>query len=248
MPLTPARVLRTFRYAVSFDGVDDYVIVPHSESIMPTQLSVEAWFSLSNFSTYYMRILEKGGSGIGNGYGLELNPMGTKRIRFVIWNSVTGGGIIDSNTIIELNKWLHVIGTLDSDGMRLYVNGVLETSQSNVTIGSTTHDLYIGKWAAGFGNFLNGSIYLIRIYNRALSPSEVEHNYENPDDPVTDGLVLSFYVHPDNIKDIDNDGILEWVDLSGHGNHGKLYGAWLVKLVKEPARVFSPARLLAPAR
>jgi len=86
------------------------------------------------------------------------------------------------------------------------------------------------------------------MYNRALSDEENWWNYENPDDLVADGLVLSLYAHPNNIQDIDNDGILEWIDLSGHGNHAKLYGARLVELVKEPARVLSPARVLAPAR
>jgi hypothetical protein len=60
--------------------------------------------------------------------------------------------------------------------------------------------------------------------------------------------VLWLQAHPDYIKDIDGDGIPEWIDLSGYGNHGKIYGAQLVQLIKTPARLLPPNRVLASAR
>jgi len=53
---------------------------------------------------------------------------------------------------------------------------------------------------------------------------------------------------PQYVKDIDGDGILEWIDLSGYGNHGKIYGAQLVQLIKTPVRALKPVRVLKPAR
>ena len=50
------------------------------------------------------------------------------------------------------------------------------------------------------------------------------------------------------MKDIDGDGVLEWLDLSGFNNHGKIYGAQLVQLIKTPARLLPPNRVLASAR
>jgi len=88
----------------------------------------------------------------------------------------------------------------------------------------------------------------ILIYSRALSDSEVQWNYQYPDNPVRNGLVLWLQAHPDYVKDIDGDGRLEWLDLSGFNNHGKIYGAQLVQLVKTPARALTPARVLKPMR
>jgi hypothetical protein len=76
----------------------------------------------------------------------------------------------------------------------------------------------------------------VLIYSRPLSDSEITWNYSNPDNPIRNGLVLWLQAHPDNIRDIDGDGVLEWLDLSGYGNHGKIYGATLVKLIRDPVR------------
>jgi hypothetical protein len=74
------------------------------------------------------------------------------------------------------------------------------------------------------------------IYSRILSETEISWNYVNPDNPIRNGLVLWLRAHPDYIKDIDGDGVLEWIDLSGFNNHGKIYGATLVKLIRDPVR------------
>jgi hypothetical protein len=60
--------------------------------------------------------------------------------------------------------------------------------------------------------------------------------------------VLWLKADPSYVKDIDGDGVLEWIDLSGFGNHGKIYGAQLVELVKTAKRVLTPVRIPVPAR
>jgi hypothetical protein len=52
-------------------------------------------------------------------------------------------------------------------------------------------------------------------------------NMKTPDDPVRDGLKLYYSVKLRNIRDVDHDGVLEILDLSGYNNHGKIYGAKL---------------------
>ena len=78
--------------------------------------------------------------------------------------------------------------------------------------------------------------FQLLIYSRVLSDSEIAWNYWNPDNPVRNGLVIWLQADPQYIMDIDGDGVLEWVDLSGSGNHGKIYGARLVELIRTPAR------------
>jgi hypothetical protein len=104
----------------------------------------------------------------------------------------------------------------------------------------------IGRYLTGY--YFNGYIAHVLLYSRDLSDSEVQWNYQYPDNPVRNGLVLWLQADPQYVKDVDGDGVLEWVDLSGFNNHGKIYGAQLVQLIKAPARVLTSARVLSPAR
>jgi hypothetical protein len=90
--------------------------------------------------------------------------------------------------------------------------------------------------------------YQLLIYTRDLSDSDIAWNFKYPENPVRNGLYVWLQAGPQYIKDIDGDGVLEWLDLSGFGNHGKIYGAQLVQLVKTPARVLTPSRVLPVAR
>jgi len=90
--------------------------------------------------------------------------------------------------------------------------------------------------------------YQLLIYTRDLADKDIEWNFKNPDNPIRNGLYVWLQAHPDYIKDIDGDGVLEWVDLSGNNNHGKIYGAQLVELVKAVKRVLKPARVLRAVR
>ena len=56
------------------------------------------------------------------------------------------------------------------------------------------------------------------ICSRALSEDEIRHNMVYPWSPVRDGLRVWLFAHPDYVRDIDGDGILEWIDLSGNSN------------------------------
>jgi len=90
--------------------------------------------------------------------------------------------------------------------------------------------------------------YQLLVYTRALSDSEIAWNYNYPDNPVRNGLVVWLQADPAYVKDIDGDGVLEWIDLSGFGNRGKIYGAQLVQLIKPTQRLLTPSRILSVVR
>jgi hypothetical protein len=144
--------------------------------------------------------------------------------------------------------WNQAVLTWNTTQACWYANGVLDACNSDPRTGKRVNytGFYIGK--SYTGNNFQGYISQILVYSRVLSGSEISWNYLYPDNPVKNGLVLWLQADPAYIKDIDNDGILEWIDLSGYGNHGKIYGAQLVQLVKTPARTLTPARILTPAR
>src|SRR5262249_25604503 len=85
---------------------------------------------------------------------------------------------------LPVNTWSHLAGTYDGATMKFYVNGVLVSSraQSGAVTASTgalsiggdqiTHDSGPHYWA--------GLIDEVRIYNRALSATEVQTDMNTP--------------------------------------------------------------------
>mgnify|MGYP000477528826 CR=1 FL=1 len=77
-----------------------------------------------------------------------------------------------------------------------------------------SYDLEIGR-RSGDGYYFDGKIFYVRIYNRILTESEIKYNCNNPQSPVTDGLVLWL--------NFDGGYGDKAYDLSGYGNHGTAY-------------------------
>src|SRR5439155_7658459 len=77
-------------------------------------------------------------------------------------------------TALPVNAWTHLAGTFDGTTVRLYVNGVEVASQAQATsLVNTAETLQIGADKFAGENFA-GRIDEVRIYNRALSPAEIQ--------------------------------------------------------------------------
>jgi len=91
----------------------------------------------------------------------------------------------NSNAVVPLNSWTHIVSTFDAaTGVNIYLNGALLDSSAisqNVTTGGTTTtaggaSTYIGRsWDSNL--YTPMSIGAVRIYNKALSATEVLQNY-----------------------------------------------------------------------
>jgi hydrogenase maturation factor HypE len=96
---------------------------------------------------------------------------------------VRAGGVdvaVAGVTSLPLNAWTHLATTYDGATLRLNVNGVVVHSQaSGGTIQVSTGRLRIGGNAV-WGEWFAGRIDEVRIYNRALSPAEIQANMSLP--------------------------------------------------------------------
>jgi len=73
-------------------------------------------------------------------------------------------------------QWYHIVGTYDGTTQRLYVNGSQVNSAAlSITLKQSSKELMIGGYSTGV--YSNNSIALPRIYNRALTATEVSRNY-----------------------------------------------------------------------
>lgn len=239
MPLLRTRLNNKLDWkTLYFDGVDDYVKVPPYSAM--NEITIE-------FSFYTPTTLGNG-SGIVQSYfhALTNKPFikYDDRIghqRFEIYLATVNGSdtLYVSQTISK--GWYYLVFTYNDPVMRLYLNSTLIGSKTHTYGGaiSSPSSIVLATWndTSGFSEI---SISLIRIYNRALSDSEILWNYYHPDNPIRSGLVL--WLHYDSISGST------WLDKSGNGNDGTIYGATPVEYYKPPYRSLTPSRTLSPTR
>jgi len=180
-------------------------------------------------------------------YRLLTYPAGSVQCAVTFYDSTYLYATIAPWGSVPLSMFTFVAVTYDGTTMKGYVNGApaYSVTINKPLLTGTNYNVYLGYLS---GNRLCGYIYCAMIYNRVLSGTEIARLYSNPDFNPADGLVLWLKAHPDNVRDVDGDGIMEWIDLSGYSNHGKIYGAALTEVVKDPIAVGQPKRILSVVR
>lgn len=246
MPLAPTRVLRTFRYAMYFDGVDDYVLVSNNP-VFSGLNTITVMVFLNWLGSYGQVPVAKHRNVPGyREWMIYISSYAYKWIWHVYDD--TAGAFSEIFGSLPAPRLVHLTGIYNNGYLALYENAkLIGSKETNITVRPTTEPINIGRRGDRIYYF-QGYIYYVMLYTRALSSDEITWNYLYPDNPVRSGLVLWLQADPNNVKDIDGDGVLEWIDLSGNNNHGKVYGATLVELIKTPKRVLAPTRILSPVR
>jgi|GEM_PF-2158561 len=163
-----------FGNALSFDGSDDWVSVSNSDSVNlhgSNEVSIEAWINPSSGGVTWYGIVSKGN---GQQYAITLNSP-NRYIHFET-NQLDGGSCGAANTAsgtIPLDEWSHVVAVYDGSTKKVYINGIERASVScSYRFASNTEALRIGQ--GNNGEYFKGLIDEVRIYNRALTQSEIQ--------------------------------------------------------------------------
>ena len=89
---------------------------------------------------------------------------------------------IDSTVTVTDGAWHHIVGVYDGTSLMIYVDGVLSGSSAlaGETLSSTSSVVEVGGNCNGVGSLnWDGSIDEARVYNRALSASEIKALYSS---------------------------------------------------------------------
>jgi hypothetical protein len=162
--------------ALSFDGVDDYVGIPHSNSLdLVNAFTVSVWVKYNTLSQAEV-ILWKG-TGYDPTYGL-----GTIAAEngFRYWWTKSGVRYSSNLIPIQAGIWNYIVFTYDGSIMKCYLNGVDRNVNNSVSapLDSFAQSLLIGKRLISEYVPFNGLIDEVRIYNRALSADEIKVLYD----------------------------------------------------------------------
>ncbi|MBN1516614.1 tandem-95 repeat protein [Candidatus Sumerlaeota bacterium] len=161
--------------AIELDASDDYVTLPAGVASY-WDITVAAWVYW-NGGGDWQRIFDFGNN--TNEYMLLTPSSGGNTLRFAITTGSYGSEQLMETSQLATGQWVHVVVTLEGDTGTLYVNGSPAASNSSMTINPEDFDPavnYIGRSQYSDPLF-NGMIDEFRIYNYALSATEVADLY-----------------------------------------------------------------------
>ena len=97
-----------------------------------------------------------------------------RKLHFSVNDWSRNEGLNESATI-NANEWHHVAAVYNGSVMQLYIDGKLDATQPwNDGIGKNDSEVFIGDNAQQPGRCFDGLIDDVRIYNYALSESQIK--------------------------------------------------------------------------
>lgn len=163
----------------SFDGAGDYISLPSGFSDFTNGITISVWAkptAASNFA----RFIDFGtGQGANN---ILFYRSGTTSNLVYATEDASGTilGTLTASSAITLNQWkLYTVTVTTGGAATIYVNGSSVATASGVGAPTqvTRTSNYIGRSNWSSDSYYTGSMDDLRIYNRALSGSEVLQLY-----------------------------------------------------------------------
>lgn len=181
----PERIAGVSGNALRLDGWSTWA---ESTSFVPpsvgNQFSIETWYATEAFPAENASIIHQDDN--QKGFSLQVGSFGS--LTFVFWVE-SFSKVVTSSIALEKYKWNHIAATADlvAGVSKLYINGV---EAASVNIGTSTlpfafanTTMYLGrrnilKTFAGFSlNTLNGALDELKIHKTALTPQQIQTNY-----------------------------------------------------------------------
>jgi hypothetical protein len=170
--------------AYSFNGTNALILLPTTLLPENTAFAISFWFEATgnNNTGQTAQIIAdfRGQYQVAFVYLQPNSPANPGSIEFYIYSSPTTAVIYTANNSIQLDTWYHIVGNYGSNGMELYLNGVLAGTQTVNPPGAVSgYNNVLGKdYNVSLSRYwVNGSIDELIIYKRKLTAAEVQSIY-----------------------------------------------------------------------
>jgi hypothetical protein len=157
--------------SIVFDGTNDYISVSQTLS---TPITISSFVRYTDQSKTLNSLINSNPHTV---IGISLNRVGGGELYVYIGNGsgwLAAPSIISSSNML-VNTWYQITFTSTGSGSTLYLNGTsVGTSIYSPSGWGSTY--YLGALNFG-GEYLKGNIATTQIYNRALTASEIQQNF-----------------------------------------------------------------------
>lgn len=179
------------KYTV-FDGSNDYIVSSNNTGIAGTApRTIMAWAWMGNVSS---SVVARIGASAEN-QAFEMQVWSSK----LIMHRYAGApSHVESTSTVKLNRWYHFAISYDGSNVKFYIDGTYDGA-SSMSLNTADAPLYVGYPVWGGNGHMNGNVSQTLLYNRELSASEINQNYNATKgryaytaDIVTSGLVSAF--------------------------------------------------------
>jgi Concanavalin A-like lectin/glucanases superfamily len=204
----------------------EITVANSQDSFVFKTFTVETWYYANSIPTDgQLKILnfDYAALGVRNGWTLCIVEQGYADFTL---SSIDGNTWVNAQSITALtpNKWYHIAGSYDGSSLRIYVNGVLESTVSysggvrapgtNARLGCQRLMDGTVRWGA------TGKIDELKVYNYALSSSSILSHYNAIVLPQNNSLPLASW-------SFDSSAVNTYYDITGHGYNAMSTGTGL---------------------
>lgn len=166
--------------ALTFDGINDYVSVGNLGTFY-NKGTISFWINPSVVEDYRNPFTTNYNGGSPNNSGIRFEESTAGSLSVVIGNDAgTFSGAMYLSSGFLANNWYHVVlvWNTSTNNINGYLNGVKEFDQSQTLWPTTMPAVTIGE---GFSStrYWKGYISNVQIYNRALSATEIQQDFNN---------------------------------------------------------------------
>jgi len=172
--------------AFTFDGVNDYVALPNNSLAFTGDFSMSGWIILNSVSGNQCIIsnLSFISPNVSNGW---LFVMRNQKLNFELYQNNNTYTVLASTSNLNSSTWYHVAVTRKaSTGTKIYINGVLDSSNSSSYNPTYTSSIpiptSIGAWkydSSTIAQYTSGKIDGLSVWDKELTSTEVTSLYNS---------------------------------------------------------------------
>jgi len=173
--------------AYDFTGTSDYVDVDASFKLPRYALTVQQWFKLPASSSNEWSVSQEAGTSSNDQEAFRTSHMygSTSKSGVELHTDPADGDLysVFSQNALDDGAWHHLVFTYDAanSNLSLYVDGEFQgsaTTDGNA-VGNYQAQLRLGMRAAGTNVVYNGYLDEVAVWNRTLTPAEIQQLYNN---------------------------------------------------------------------
>jgi len=162
--------------AMSFDGVDDYIDCGNNDNLNSSSITIAGWIKISNLTGTYQFLVDHKYSEViylgARQVGETLHPRAYIKDHLGVANFLE-----NMNYNLNDKLWHYLALTYNDGNGKLWLDGIV-VDDENYWSGGLPSSSSCKTFISNSGSYpVNGLIDDVRIYNAALSSSQIKQNY-----------------------------------------------------------------------